>query len=66
MSATASPAAFTVSDTAHAGPAAFSIFILLIDSLATFLSIKRDVLLTVPVWDKLFLSYASYVVKSFS
>ena len=49
MSATASPAAFTVSDTAHAGPAAFSIFILLIDSLATFLSIKRDVLLTVPV-----------------
>ena len=47
MSTLASPAALTISDNTPDGPAAFSLFGLLTDSLTMSLSIKLGMLLTV-------------------
>ena len=66
ISAPASRAVFTISDTTPDSPAAYQSFILLIDSLTLSLSIKQGMLVIVSAWDKLFLFHANSVFKSFS
>ena len=67
MSTSTSPAAFTISHTKNTGSAAFPYFDLLISTLIRWSSsIKPGTLMTVSVWDKLFLSHAISMFKSFS
>ena len=64
ISAPASRAVFTISDTTPDSPAAYQSFILLIDSLTMSLSIKQGMLVIVSAWDKLFLFHATLCLKA--